>query len=51
MIVINGTQIVTTFFAISAMLLVLFFMQKVEETKKKVGIAEIFIISVARYVR
>ncbi|XP_052898265.1 nose resistant to fluoxetine protein 6-like [Anopheles moucheti] len=51
MIIINGTQIVTTFFAISAMLLVLFFMQKVEETKRKVGILEIFIISAARYVR
>uniref|UniRef100_A0A182P598 Acyltransferase 3 domain-containing protein n=1 Tax=Anopheles epiroticus TaxID=199890 RepID=A0A182P598_9DIPT len=51
MIVINGTQIVTTFFAISAMMLVLFFVQKVEETKKKVGAAEILIISVARYVR
>ncbi|XP_053676557.1 nose resistant to fluoxetine protein 6-like [Anopheles nili] len=51
MIVINGTQIVTTFFAISAMLLVLFFMQKVEETKKKVGIVEIVIISAARYIR
>uniref|UniRef100_A0A182LZ52 Acyltransferase 3 domain-containing protein n=1 Tax=Anopheles culicifacies TaxID=139723 RepID=A0A182LZ52_9DIPT len=51
MIVINGTQIVTTFFAISALLLVLFFMEKVEETKKKVGIWEICIISAARYVR
>uniref|UniRef100_A0A4Y0BIS8 Acyltransferase 3 domain-containing protein n=1 Tax=Anopheles funestus TaxID=62324 RepID=A0A4Y0BIS8_ANOFN len=34
-----------------AMLLVLFFMDKVEETKKKVGILEICIISAARYVR
>uniref|UniRef100_A0A182KD11 Acyltransferase 3 domain-containing protein n=1 Tax=Anopheles christyi TaxID=43041 RepID=A0A182KD11_9DIPT len=51
MILINGTQIVTTFFAISAMMLVLFFTQKVEETKKKVGIREIIIISIARYVR
>uniref|UniRef100_A0A182QII7 Acyltransferase 3 domain-containing protein n=1 Tax=Anopheles farauti TaxID=69004 RepID=A0A182QII7_9DIPT len=51
MIIINGTQIVTTFFSISAMLLVLFFMQKVEETKRKVGIAEICIISAARYIR
>ncbi|XP_049292985.1 nose resistant to fluoxetine protein 6-like isoform X3 [Anopheles funestus] len=51
MIIINGSQIVTTFFAISAILLVLFFMDKVEETKKKVGILEICIISAARYVR
>ncbi|XP_052870453.1 nose resistant to fluoxetine protein 6-like, partial [Anopheles cruzii] len=51
MIVVNGTQIVTTFFAISGLLLVVFFMQKVEETKKKVGIIEIFFISLARYIR
>ncbi|XP_050093927.1 nose resistant to fluoxetine protein 6-like [Anopheles aquasalis] len=51
MIIINGTQIVTTFFAISSMLLVLFFVQKVEQTKRLVGVVEIFIISLARYVR
>ncbi|KFB44409.1 AGAP005145-PA-like protein [Anopheles sinensis] len=51
MVLINGFQIVTTFFSISALLLVLFFMQKVEQTKKQVGVLEIFIISAARYVR
>uniref|UniRef100_A0A182JDV2 Acyltransferase 3 domain-containing protein n=1 Tax=Anopheles atroparvus TaxID=41427 RepID=A0A182JDV2_ANOAO len=51
MVLINGFQIVTTFFAISGLLLVLFFMQKAEQTKKPVGVIEILIISAARYVR
>ncbi|XP_058123123.1 nose resistant to fluoxetine protein 6-like [Anopheles ziemanni] len=51
MIVVNGTHIVTTFFIISALMLVLSLVSKLEQTGRKLGFVEIIMISIARYVR
>ncbi|XP_061502943.1 nose resistant to fluoxetine protein 6 [Anopheles gambiae] len=51
MIVANGSHIVTTFFVISALMLVLSLVTKLEQTGRKIGFLEIIMISIARYVR
>lgn len=51
MIVVNGSHIVTTFFMISALMLVFTLVSKLEETGKKLGVLEIIIITIGRYIR
>ncbi|XP_053674162.1 nose resistant to fluoxetine protein 6-like [Anopheles nili] len=51
MMVANGSHMVTTFFVISALMLVLSLVTKVEQTGRKIGFLEIIMISIARYVR
>ncbi|XP_035910622.1 nose resistant to fluoxetine protein 6-like [Anopheles stephensi] len=51
MIVANGSHVVTTFFVISALMLVLSLVNKLEQTGRKIGFLEIIMISIARYIR
>ncbi|XP_052873649.1 uncharacterized protein LOC128278967 [Anopheles cruzii] len=51
MVIANGSHVVTTFFFIGALMLVLSLVSKLEETGKKLGIIEIIMISIARYIR
>uniref|UniRef100_A0A4Y0BQ35 Acyl_transf_3 domain-containing protein n=1 Tax=Anopheles funestus TaxID=62324 RepID=A0A4Y0BQ35_ANOFN len=51
MIIANGTHVVTTFFVISALMLVLSLVNKLEQTGRKIGFLDIIVISIARYVR
>ncbi|KFB44408.1 AGAP005146-PA-like protein [Anopheles sinensis] len=51
MVVANGFHIVTSFFVIGALMLVLSLVTKLEKSGRKLGFIEIIMISIARYVR
>ncbi|XP_052873648.1 nose resistant to fluoxetine protein 6-like [Anopheles cruzii] len=51
MIIANGSHIVTTFFVISALMVFLSLVPKLEKTDRKLGIVDIVMMSVERYIR
>lgn len=51
MIIINGFQIVTTFFTISGLVFTITYVEKMRESGRKPGVLEIVIITVNRYIR
>ncbi|XP_055609835.1 nose resistant to fluoxetine protein 6-like [Uranotaenia lowii] len=51
MIVVNGFQIVTIFFAISGAVFTIMYIQKIGESGRKPGLLEIVLITINRYIR
>ncbi|XP_055620346.1 nose resistant to fluoxetine protein 6-like [Toxorhynchites rutilus septentrionalis] len=51
MIIVNGFQIVTTFFAISALVFTISFVEKLRESGRKPSIMTIVLVTVNRYIR